>query len=127
MTKSATMPTKAPIIHSGSSGSLAWVALYASRSCPARWRRVVFSVFSAMQRGYGSATRRSGSGDRHLVACRRTGLDGLLVQPTRAVRRADQRPGQHAREADVLGLLAHRDELLGLHPAVHRVMAHRGP
>src|SRR3569623_89217 len=43
-----------------------------------------------------------------------TAIEGLLVEPARPVRRADQRPAHVAGVADLLGLLAQLHELLGL-------------
>ncbi len=49
-------------------------------------------------------------------------LDGLLVEPAGAVRRAHQRARHDAGEADLVGLVLELDELLGLDPALDRVV-----
>ena len=50
---------------------------------------------------------------------------GLGVEAPRAIGAADQRPGHHAREADLLGGPSMLDELLRLDPPFHRVVARR--
>src|SRR5689334_22182353 len=50
----------------------------------------------------------------------------LRVEPPRPVGRADERARHHAREAHLLGGLRVLDELLGLHPPLHRVVARGG-
>ena len=54
----------------------------------------------------------------------RVGAGGhrLLVEAAGAVRRAHQRAGHHAGEADVVGLVLELDELLGLDPPLDRVV-----
>src|SRR5579875_2118210 len=53
------------------------------------------------------------------------GLRGLAVKLARAVGGADQRAGHDAGEADLQGLFAEFDELLGLDPALDRVVPRR--
>src|SRR5680860_31883 len=55
------------------------------------------------------------------------GLQRLLVEPAGAVRRAHQRSRHHPGEADLERLVIQLDELLGLDPALDRVVAKRGP
>ncbi len=56
-------------------------------------------------------------------------LNGLSIARSlgRPVRRAHQRAGHDAREAHREGLLAQRDELVGVHPAVDRVVPRGRP
>ncbi len=53
--------------------------------------------------------------------------DGLGVQPARPIRRPHQRAGQHSGEAEAVRELLVLDELLGLDPALDRVVAQRRP
>ena len=68
------------------------------------------------------------AGFRHLFRIRSgRDADRLRIQPPGPIRRPHQRPGQHAGEADRLREPLVLDELLGLDPALHRVVAHRRP
>src|SRR6202000_374818 len=135
-TEAATISTKTPIMYGSSRLSSLRCRLNACQS----WRRRSLdaalraacasaraALLSAALRGFAIVIKNTYA--PRSASCRGTrgaGACGLVVEPAGAVGRPHQRPGQHTREAESLGVLRELDELLRPDPAVHRVMARRG-
>src|SRR6516225_7085667 len=140
-TEMPTISTKAPIMYgSRRLSSLRWMSNachnWARRSRAAALRAAaacaLAALFSSAVRGLAIITKDTYvpsslrySGRLAVPGIRGAAANGLLVEPSGPVGRSHQRPGQHPRKAEPLGVLGELDELLGLHPALDRVVARR--
>src|SRR6185312_14149247 len=124
-TATATIRTNAPIMYGSSRLSslrCIWNACHSwlRRCLEAALRAALASALAAFV----------AAGSRGFAICSGYGgtrRDGLGIQPSGPIGRPDEGTGQHSGEAEAVGELLVVDELLGLNPALHRVVAQRRP
>src|SRR5688572_24143026 len=89
-----------------------------------RVRGTTRSVLSRrVSHGYSLSSSRFCLHHRSMDRQRLAGVKRLAIQPTSTIGGAYEGSAHHASETDCLGFIGEFDELLRLHPTVHRMMA----